>query len=123
MEASYAKPIIDTLKDKLEHNVQISSIFSDSTTVTKDRKKNLKKTDLSRFIQDKTLARRMKKDISVALILNEREAAVSFPNASGEVDLSKMFYSDNPEFHDWCLDYFNHTWNASGAFHEDKLQT
>ena len=55
---------IDALKDKLEHNVKISSVFSDSTAITKDRERNLKKIDLSGFIKDGILSRKMKKNIT-----------------------------------------------------------
>ena len=39
------------------------------------------------------LKRRMKKDVKIIVVLNEKEATVSFPSNKNEVDLSQMFYS------------------------------
>ena len=63
----------------------------------------------------------MKKDVKTIVVLNESEAAVCFPSNNNEIDLSKMFYSKDYDFHEWCLDYFIHSWQNSGNFNEQKL--
>jgi hypothetical protein len=64
----------------------------------------------------------MKKDIKVVVILNEKEACVMFPIKEEEADIKEMFYSDKPEFHEWCLDYFREYWGNSDLFQERKLK-
>ena len=64
----------------------------------------------------------MKKGIKMVVVLNEKEAGVIFPRKNNEVDLSKMFYSTDSNFHEWCLDYFNYSWKNSNSFQEHKLK-
>jgi hypothetical protein len=63
----------------------------------------------------------MKKNIKIAVVLNEMEAGVSFPTSDGEPDLSKMFYSSDSLFHEWCFDFFTDTWKTGTSFQETKL--
>ena len=70
---------------------------------------------------DDTLKRKMKKDVKIIVILNEKEATVCFPSNKSEVNLSRMFYSKDTNFHEWCLDYFDYSWKTSGSFQENKL--
>jgi predicted transcriptional regulator len=121
VEVSYNPDIVETLIKKLEGNVKIQSIFSESAIVSKDRSKILREKNFKQFISDETLKRKMKKDVKAIVVLNENEASVCFSSNKNEVDLSKMFYSMDPDFHEWCLDYFDYSWKHSGIFQERKL--
>ena len=66
--------------------------------------------------------RKMRQNVQTVLVLNEHEACVMFPNKDGESDLSEMFYSNDPMFHEWCLDYFRYSWYGSDLFEESKLK-
>jgi predicted transcriptional regulator len=121
VEVSYEPELMKILQEKMEKKIAINSIFSDNAIITKGRKKSIKENDLKRFVEDGVLVRKMKKEITVALILNEKEAGICFPT-SEETDLSKMFHSSDPEFHEFCMDYFEHCWQRSGRFQEDKLR-
>jgi len=122
VEASYSSEIMKIIEEKLNKKVTINSIFSDSAKVTSERKSSISKIHVDKFIENNTLARRMKKGVKIALIINEKEAGISFPTSENEVDLGKMFYSSNPEFHEWCVDYFKQVWDSSGSFQETKLK-
>ena len=122
VEVSYTPDFIDTLTERLQKNVKINSIFSESAVISKDRKKVLEKSVFKNYISNDALKRKMKKDIKVVVVLNEKEAGVSFPTSDGEVDLSKMFYSTDPLFHEWCLDFFNQSWKTATSFQENKLK-
>ena len=61
-------------------------------------------------------------DVPTTLILNEKEACVMFPGIDGESDITEMFYSKDPMFHEWCLDYFRYCWHGSDVFQESKLK-
>jgi predicted transcriptional regulator len=61
------------------------------------------------------------KDVKIAMVLNENEAGLSFPTNEGEPDMSKMLYSSENSFHEWCLDFFNECWKNSTAFQESKI--
>jgi hypothetical protein len=66
--------------------------------------------------------RKMADKVQVMTMLNERQAAVLFPNLKGETDLNTMFYSDDPLFHEWCLDYFRYKWYGSDIFDESRIK-
>ena len=121
-EASYDPHILDILNKNLENKIPLRSIFSDSTVVTKDRKENIEKFDFEKFLEKDLLKRKMHKNTDIVVVLNEKEAGLCLPLPSGQPDLSKMFYSDDENFHDWCLDYFDYLWENSSSFQESKLR-
>jgi hypothetical protein len=73
--------------------------------------------------RNKIVERRMVDRIQVAILLNEKQATVMFPTAKGlgEPDMNSVFYSEDPLFHEWCLDYFRYNWYNSKSFDESKL--
>ena len=122
IEASYSDDIMKTISEKLQKDVTISSIFSDKPIITNEREEVIKKYGIKKSIQDEKIMRKMADDLSIAMILNEREAGISFPLSNGNIDMGNMFYSDNPDFHEWCLDYFEHMWKKSSRFQENKIR-
>jgi len=32
------------------------------------------------------------------------------------------FISDDPEFHEWCIDYFDYIWNTAGTYEASKIR-
>ncbi len=66
--------------------------------------------------------RKMAEKIQVVTVLNERQACVLFPGPNGEADLNNMLYSEDPLFHEWCLDYFRYMWDNSDIFDESKVK-
>ena len=120
-EVPYSKEIIEIVEKKLKSGIKINSIFSESTVIPEDRKEVFQKKNFQKFIIEGVLERKMTDQISIVTLLNEKEACIIFPGKNGGSDLSEMFYSKDPLFHDWCLDYFNYIWNNSGSFQEDKL--
>jgi predicted transcriptional regulator len=121
-EVSYNSDLIKTLVEKLEKNIIVHSIFSESTIIPQERKKTLEKINFKKFIQNGNLERKMRKNIKISVLLNEKEACIMFPNINEETDLREMFYSDDPVFHEWCLDYFEFCWQNAGIFQEGKLR-
>lgn len=121
IEIPYNEKILQVLEDKLRHKTKISSIFSESAIISKERQELVSKFDFGRFVKEGVLERKMAKDVKIALVLNEKEAGLSFPTTEGEPDMSKMFYSSSESFHEWCHDYFKELWDTSSVFQEAKL--
>ncbi|MFN3654845.1 MAG: transcriptional regulator [Candidatus Nitrosotenuis sp.] len=121
IEIPYNEKILEILEDKLKKKTKISSIFSESAIISKERQELVSKFDFHKFVKDGTLQRKMSKDVKIALVLNEKEAGLSFQTNKNEPDMSKMFYSSSEPFHEWCYDYFDETWQTSSAFQEAKL--
>jgi predicted transcriptional regulator len=111
------KPIVS----KAKNGVKINSIFTSTTVIPQGRKEMVNKAEIRKLIQDGMIERKMN-DVKVGVILNEKEACVIFPKDDGEADMSSIFYGTDPEFHQWCFDYFKDCWNNSQPFQESKLQ-
>jgi hypothetical protein len=77
--------------------------------------------DFQKLIDSKQVERKMKKTVKTVVVLNEKDACVSFPKIDGDSNITEMFYSDDPMFHEWCLDYFRYNWYGSDTFQERKL--
>jgi hypothetical protein len=90
--------------------------------IPKGRKNLLQKLNFIKLIEKGLVERKMKKTVLTLLVLNEKEATVSFPTMGGEPDITEMFYSTDPMFHEWCLDYFRYNWYESEVFQESKLR-
>ena len=82
----------------------------------------LEKLNFQELIDSKQIERKMKKTIKTVVVLNEKDACVSFPKIDGDSNITEMFYSDDPTFHEWCLDYFRYSWYGSDIFQERKLK-
>jgi len=120
-EVPYSKDIINIVEEKLNKNVKIKSVISETAIIPDEREKIFKEKNFSKFLKNESLTRRMIKHVPVVILLNEKESGVIFPNLNGEPDMSEMFYSDDSQFHEWCLDYFDHCWKESHSFQESKL--
>jgi len=121
-EVTYTKDVIEEIISKLDKKINIKSIFSEFSILPNERKEVLDKFSFKKYIDEGILERRMLKEVQIAVILNEKEACVMFPNKDGEVDLSEMLSSTEPDFIEWCLDYFYECWKDSSIFQERKLK-
>ena len=114
--------VIEPLVNKAKKGVKVNSIFSESTIIPKKRNQILQKYGVPDLIKKGVIERKMRKDVKVVVVLNEKEACVMFPTKTGEPDISKMFFGNEEIFHEWCLDYFRYWWYGSGHFQEGKLK-
>ena len=122
-EVPYTPDLIETIAKKARAGVKIRSVFSESAIVSKERKQAFDKLGFKKMIEEGRIERRMARGVKITVIVNESEACVMFPTFEGEVDMSEAFYAGNDSrFHEWCLDYFNDSWNSAGPFHESKLE-
>lgn len=115
--------LIEPIVDKAKKGVEIQSIFSDSAIIPKNRKKIVSELGVDKLIKDGIIQRKIKNEIKIAVILNEKEGGIMFSTIKGEPDISKMFFDDSELFHEWCLDYFRYSWHNAHPFREEKLKT
>jgi predicted transcriptional regulator len=104
-------------------NIRISNVFSEHMIIPEERKKILETKEFKNLLQNGNIDRKMKKGINVNIILNEKEAILSFPSLNGDADLSQAFFSNDIIFHEWCLDLFRYFWYESNPFNESKLNS
>lgn len=121
VEVPYSDDLFSIIEDRLNNGVKIKSVFSEMANLSAERKSTLEKYRIKNHISEGKIERRMG-NISTILLLNEKEALLMFPLMTGDVDMSKGFYSADGDFHQWCIEYFTYCWNNSYDFHEKKLQ-
>jgi len=114
--------LIEPFLNRAKHGVKLNYIFSESVIVPKGRKDLLVKLGMKNLLEKGMVERKMKKDVSVVVVLNEKEACVIFPTLDEAADMREMFCSKDPPFHEWCLDYFRYCWYGAGSFHEERLK-
>ena len=107
---------------KAKKGVQVKTIFSESTITSKERVPLIKKLDLNDLTKKGRIERKMSANLDVIVVLNEKHGGVMFPNLHGKTDISMMYYGKDPNFHKWCLNFFNFSWNNHlKPFIEKKL--
>jgi predicted transcriptional regulator len=114
--------LIEPLLNKVKNGVKLNYIFSESVIIPKGRKELLAKLGMKNLLEKGLVERKMKKDVNVVVVLNEKEACVVFSTLDGAADMREMFCSKDTLFHEWCLDYFRYCWYGSSAFQEGKLK-
>jgi predicted transcriptional regulator len=112
----FTKPI----SEKLSQGIKIKSIFYEHAMVSDSRGDVVKK--FKKHIDNGDIQRMMIKNIGAAVILNEKQSCLIFPDLDGKLDAGYAFTSDNPLFHQWCFDYFNYSWYNAFPFIEKKLE-
>jgi predicted transcriptional regulator len=113
------EPAVTRVKEK---GVKYSYVFPKDVIIPKGRKDLLKKLGHGELLNKGAIERRMVESVQVAVILNEKQAAVLFPTQKGETDMNMIFHSTDPVFHEWCLDYFRYRWYGSDIFDETQLK-
>lgn len=115
--------ILPRIKSK---KLKFSYILPQNALVPRKRLDLLKQVGYQELLKSGEVERRMIDRIQVAVVLNEQQATVIFPNSKGLTDMTSMFYSNGSIdreglFHDWCLDFFRYNWYNSKSFDESKL--
>ena len=114
--------LIEPAVSRVKQGVKYSYVLPKDVIIPKGRKELLKKLGHNELLNKGAIERRMVESVKVAVILNEKQAAVLFPTQKGETDMNMIFYSIDRVFHEWCLDYFRYRWYGSDIFDESKLK-
>jgi predicted transcriptional regulator len=110
------------LTKRVKAGIKSRYIVSEFASVPQGRKAELKKSGFNKLIENGLIERKMRKYVKVIIVLNEKEACVCFPDLNGEADLTEMFYGNDYQFHEWCIDYFRDCWSDADLFIESKLK-
>ncbi len=105
-----------------ENGIKYSYILPRNVIIPKGRKDLLKKLGHNELLNKGAIERKMVDRVQVAVILNEKQAAVLFPTQRGETDMNMIFYSSDEIFHEWCLDYFRYRLYGADIFDESHLK-
>ena len=107
---------------KAKKGLQIFLIHGENTIAPKGFKKELDSPGLRTLISEGIYKRKMVKKIQTMMVMNEKRGILFFPDSKGESDMYYAFISDDPEFHEWCVDYFDYIWNKAGTYEISKIR-
>jgi predicted transcriptional regulator len=119
-DVPYFNDFTNPIYEKLSQGIKIKSIFYEKAMVSDARTDVLKK--LKKYIENEDIQRMMTKKIGVAVIMNEKQSSLIFPDSDGKIDAGYAFTSEDPLFHQWCFDFFNYSWYNAHPFIEQKLK-
>jgi predicted transcriptional regulator len=117
--------IVSRLKKVENKGFRFSYILPTHATVPKRRKEMLEALGFDELLKKGTVERKMVSSLLIGVVLNDKQACVMFPrihrNNKIEIDMNSMFYGDDPDFHEWCLDYYRYIWHNARSFDEKGL--
>ena len=76
----------------------------------------------ARLMEKGIYRRKMITKVQVFVVLNDKEALIVFPNLKGDVDLSCGFFSNDLQFHEWCVDYHKYLWDNADFCDLSKMR-
>ena len=117
--------IVARLKKIENKNFRFSYILPAHATVPKRRKQLLEALGFEGLLKKGTVERKMVNSLLIGVVLNDEQGCVMFPrihrNNKIEIDMNSMFYGEDPDFHEWCLDYYRYIWHNARWFDEKGL--
>jgi len=117
----YFDDFVNPILDKLSQGIKVKSIFYENAMVSESRSNVLKK--FKKHIENNDIQRMMTKNVAAAVILNEKQSCLIFPDIDGKLDAGYAFVGEDPLFHQWCFDFFNYSWYNATPFVEQRLNS
>jgi predicted transcriptional regulator len=108
--------------DRASHGVKIFSIVGQNTIFPKNVIENIIP-KINILVSKGLMERRMIEKVRVAIfIIDDRIAAITFPNTEDEVDMTTLFVGEDSNFCEWCSDYFDYVWKDSKPFDINRVK-
>ena len=121
--------LIEAVISKIKKDgIKFSYILPQDAVVPKKGFDLLKASGFQDLLKSGIAERRMIDKITTAVVLNERQATVLFPNSKGVTDMNSLFSGRHGDsdasrlFHEWCLDFYRYNWYNSKSFDEKRLR-
>ena len=114
-------------KTVMERKIKFNYILPKNAAIPKKGKDFLNEINYQELLKKGLVERKMRDEVKVSIVLNEKKALVMFPSVKGETDMNGAFSNslerdNNKLFHEWCLDYFRYSWLDSKPFDNSKLR-
>ena len=107
--------IADPVLEKISERLEIKILLGKNSIINYDNE-FVEKMGLRELQHRQNFQKRMAEKIMVNLLVSEKEACLMFPYKNGETDIQNNFVSNNSNFQNWCLDFFNFKWESAESF-------
>jgi predicted transcriptional regulator len=111
----YVQPILRKRRVRLRYVLPINAVMP------KKRHTTAAHQQFHQLLQEGAVQRRMVKNITAGVMINEKQALVMFSYPKGQVDMGQCFCNGSEQFHEWCADYFEYMWKQSRVFDSKML--
>jgi predicted transcriptional regulator len=114
---------VENIENK--QHFRFSYILHTHATVPKRRKQLLDALGFEELLKKGIVERKMVNNLLIGVALNDKQACVMLPriqrNNKIEIDMNSIFYGEDTDFHEWCLDYYRYIWHNARSFDEKGL--
>ncbi|HZA63072.1 MAG TPA: hypothetical protein VE573_09395 [Nitrososphaeraceae archaeon] len=113
------------VENRENKHFRFSYILHTHASVPKRRKQLLDSLGFEELLKKGIVERKMVNSLLIGVALNDKQACVMLPriqrNNKIEIDMNSIFYGDDPDLHEWCLDYYRYIWHNARSFDEKGL--
>ena len=113
------------VENRENKHFRFSYILHTHASVPKRRKQLLDSLGFEELLKKGIVERKMVNSLLIGVVLNDEQACIMLPriqrNDKIEIDMNSMFYGEDPDFHEWCLDYYRYIWHNARSFDEKGL--
>jgi predicted transcriptional regulator len=108
--------------DRASQGVQVQTIVGHNTVIPRDVIETVGDT-LNKMAKGGFFTTKMVEKVGLGIyISDDAQAALMFPRADGEVDMTMLFVSGDKEFCRWCSDLFDYFWQRAKRFDVKKTK-
>ena len=97
------------------HGGQVLSIMGKNTIIPKEIIDSIGRS-IEKMPANQRMRTKMVEKVEIALYISDEQAAVMFPNMTGEIDMGAIFIGSDQAFYEWCNDLFDHYWQTGRLF-------
>lgn len=113
----------DTAKDLLKNGVQIKMVYAESMLVAKGYGQKRQESGWIDAMNAGQAQERFTRYLPLMTGVSDKGAQLIFASKkTGQIDSNALFYSEHPDFRNWCLDLFNYYWDEVEKVSPSKLQ-
>jgi predicted transcriptional regulator len=108
--------------DRAKHGIEVTTIAGHNMIFPKNVVNDIVPS-IRDLVSEGIFKTRMLDDVRVAIyIADKKEAGIMFPDTDGEVDMTTLFVSKDPEFCEWSTDLFEYFYQKSKPLDIGKMR-
>jgi len=115
-------PFFKQWVSRAKKGLKVFLIHGENTISPKGFKKEFVSASIRSLISEGVHKRKMVKKIQTMMVFNEKKGTLFFPDSKGEPDMYYAFISEDKEFLEWCVDYFDYIWDKAGTYDASKIR-
>lgn len=112
-----------TAKDLLKKGIRFKNLHPEDMTVAKGFSKARQENGWLDAISDGNVEELYVKHLPVTTVISDKASLVLFANKKTDfIDGNSLFYSEHPDFRNWCLELFKYYWDEVEKVPITRLQ-